>query len=293
VALAVDGVAVDALMSFGGLDMQATVVTDAPGPGGYPKKHVSDVGWSPAQASVGLSMGRGLHGWIKATFDNGATTRNGALTTGDFNYKAQSVLSFNAAVLTSVTIPRLDGSSKEPGHIDVTFAPALARIAPGDGSDMRGPLAAKTVAWLCANFRVEVGALPCARVASVESFTLTCTPAAGAIGIFRQPGDARAVVAVPDLRLTISYADHAQWAATAQQWFVGGAHLEGNELQGAIVMLAADMTTELGRITLGNIGFKRFSDSASSATSAAVDVARFTVDLYVEKMGFQLAQYPG
>jgi hypothetical protein len=287
-ALDVDGAPVDALKAISGMDMLADVVVSALGPGAIQKKHVSNISWTPARAVIGMGMGKGMYEWMKASFEHGATHAGGTLAAADFNFKQRSLLTFYQAQLTAITVPRLDGSSKEAGAFEVEFAAEQVRVAKGDGSDIRHTIATKQQPWLCSNFRFELGALPCARVASIESFTWLCTPASAANVFQPVPGP---TITVPDLRLSISAADYDAWAQAAQHWFVDGHHGEADEMNGLIILLTPDLQTPLGAITLSNVGFKRFSQLPPSAGGDAL--YRFTVDLYVERLALRLLQYEG
>jgi hypothetical protein len=196
--------------------------------------------------------------------------------------RAQSVLSFANALLTRVSFPALDVASKDPAALIVEFTPAQVRLAKGDGSDIRAKVPAPK-SWLCSGFRIEIGALPCQHVRRVEAFTWTCAIAADQVGIFREPTKHPAKVTVPDLTLTIDTADRQAWSDAAASWFVAGNHLEGNELAGALTLLAPDKTP-IARIGLSNVGFKTFE--TLSALGATPD--RFVVSLYVEAMSFDL-----
>ena len=252
-----------------------------------PAKHVANVRWSPGKATIGMGMGKGMYEWIKASFDHGATTSNGTLATADFNFKKRSLLTFDEALLTSVTVPKLDGSSKDAGAFEIEFEAQQVRVAKGDGSDIRGGGGAKQQPWLCSSFRFALDTLPCARVASIESFTWSCTPSA----VPGLPSNAAPTITVPDLRLSISAADYDAWVQAAQRWFIDGQHHEGDEMSGLITLLAPDLQTPLGAISLTNVGFKRFSQLPPSAGGDAL--YRFVVDLYVETMSIRLLQYEG
>ena len=104
--------------------------------------------------------------------------------------------------------------------------------------------------------------------------------------IVREPTKHPAKVTVPDIKLSISMADYPAWADSAKKWFVDGQHLEENEMQGSITFLGPDMTDEIGGIDLINCGFKKFSQDDFEADSEKI--ARFNVELYVEKMRFTL-----
>jgi len=289
-ALDIDGFNVGFLKKFSGLAMEADIVANDLGPDNVQKKHVSNIKWTPGKATVGMGMGKGMYEWMKAAFDKGYVTKNGTFTSADFNYKAQSSLTFFNGLITGITVPKLSGDSKDAAYFDVEFEAEQVRWAKGGGEDIRGKIGPKQKSWLCSNFRLDLGGkLPCNRVASIDSFTWKCAVAADQIGIHREPTKHPAKVTVPDLKLSISYADHQAWADAARKWFVDGHHLEGDEMNGSIVFLGPDMKEEIGEIELQNIGFKKFSDEDAEANSEKIK--RFNVELYVEKMIFKINTY--
>jgi hypothetical protein len=266
--------------------MEADIVANDLGPDNVQKKHVANVKWTPGKATIGIGMGNECYQWIKAAFDKGYVTKSGSLTSADFNYKAMSVQTFQNGLITSLTVPKLDGSSKDAAYFDLEFEAEQVRWSKGGGEDIRGKVGPKQKAWLCSNFRLEMGGLPTERVASVDSFTWKCAVAADQLGIFREPTKHPAKVTVPDIKFAVSMADYQPWADAAKKWFVDGQHLEENEMQGRIVFLNPNMKDEIGEIELQNCGFKKFSKDDMEANSEKI--ARFNVELYVEKMTFKL-----
>ena len=285
-AMDIDGFNVGYLKKFSGLSMEADIATNELGPSNTQKKHVSNIKWTPGKATVGIGMGKGMYDWIKASFDRGYMTKNGSFTSADFNYKAQSQLTFLNALITGVTVPKLDGSSKDAAYFDIEFEAEQVRWAKGGGEDIKGNVGSKQKAWLCSNFRVEIGGLPCTHVATVDSFTWKCAVSADQVGIFREPTKHPAKVTTPDIKLAISYKDHQAWADAAKKWFVDGHHEEKDEMSGRIVFLNPNMRDELGSIELQGVGFKKFSDDDAEANSEKIK--RFNVELYVEAMKFDL-----
>jgi len=290
-ALDIDGLPVESLRTISGLDLQADIATDLPGPGLAPKKHVAGVSWTPGRASIGMGMGQGMYTWLKNAFAQGASRADGTLATADVNFRQRSLLAFEEALLTAVTLPRLDAASKESGAFDIEFEPARVRLAKGDGSDIRHVHGSKQQPWVCSNFRFSLGTLPCARVASIESFTWRCAATPDAMGVVSPPTQHPVAAVVPDLRISISQADYDAWAQAARAWFIDGRHQEGDEMDGVITLLTPDLQTPLGEIVLGNVGFNRFSQLPAADGSDAL--YRFTVDLYVERMSLRLVQFEG
>jgi len=278
------------LKKFSGLAMEADIVAHDLGPDNVQKKHVANIKWTPGKATIGIGMGNEMYQWIKASFDKGFITKDGTFTSADFNYKAQSELTFSNALITEVTVPKLDGSSKDAAYFDIGFESETVRWAKGTGTDIRGKIGPKQKQWLCSNFRIEIGNLPCSRVATVDSFTWKCAVAADMVGIFNENTKHPAKVTVPDLKLSISYADHQAWADAARKWFIDGNRKEEtDEMTGRIVFLGPNMKDELGAIDLHGVGMKKFSDEDAEANSEKIK--RFNVELYVEKMTFNIIEY--
>ena len=284
--LAVGGYNVAFLKKFSGLAMEGDVVTHDLGTVGRQTKNIANIKWTAAKATVGMGMGKGMSDWIDAAFKHNAIPQDGTFTSGDFAHKAQSKADFKGALVTGVTVPKLSGDSKDAGYFDVEFTPETVRWGKGDGSMLQGEYGVKQKGWLCSMFSVELGSLPCKRVASVDSFTWKCSVAPDAIGITREPTIHAAKVVVPDLKFAVSMADHDAWAQAAKKWFIDGVHLDADEMQGRIAFLQGDMKTEVGEVVLKNIGFKKFSEDDAEANSEKIK--RFNAEFYVEEMEMKM-----
>ena len=279
-ALDIMGANAGFLRKFDGLAMEADIVTDDLGPKNIQKKHVANFRWTPAKATTGIGMGKEMYNVVRRAFEGQPEAFDGTLHVADFNDKIQSSLSFTGAIMTSVTVPKLEGSSKEAAYFDLEWEAETVRWLKGDNSDIRRPNT-KEKAWLCSNFRFEMGSLPCSRVATVHSFTWKCGVVRDPLG---EPTKRPAKVTIPDIKIEVSMADYDAWLQAATKWFVDGQHDENDEMSGAIVFLAPDLKTEIGRVTLENCGFARFTHGTFEANSEKV--ARFSCEFYVESMKF-------
>ena len=297
--LDIDGAAVTALKQFSGLGVEADIAQSDGDSDSQPKKNVANVRWTPGRATAGIAMGKGLYGWLKAALGGGGniggSARNGVFKVADFDNKMKSGRTFSDALITEFTVPKLDGASKETGFFDVAFEAEHVSWEEGNGEDIGGKINPKTAVWLCTNFKVTIGDLPCARVASVDAFTWRRARASGAgIGDAHEVGTRPAASAsVPDITLSISSADYAAWADAAKKWFFKGASLEANEMKGRISLLSPTLkdADELGSIDLVNVGFKSFAHE--DATFNSEQIPRFTVVLYVEKMMLNIKALDG
>ena len=266
--LEVDGEPVGSLRSFQGLDVEAEIASRGVGPHNMPKKHVAGVHWTPGVATFGGGgMGRGMQGWIAETLDRGTATRSGSVAVADAGGSSAFSVAFSGARLSAVSFPALDGASTEAALMEVEFAARQVRW--GEGGSSAQP-AERSKQWLRSNFRVEIGGLPCNRVARVDGFTWTCA--------------ADGTVAVPDVRLVISRADLAPWEEAARRWFIDGAHRDKHEMNGRITLLAPDVKTELATIEFGNVGLKKFSHDDVGDPGGT-----FAVALYAESLRLTVA----
>jgi hypothetical protein len=284
----IDGYQVAFIKKFEGMSMEADIVANDLGPDNMQAKHVANIKWTPGKISVGAGMGKGMYEWIKQSFDKAYAPKNGTVTVANFDFKAQSQLTFQSALITSVGFPALKGESKDAIYLDVEFQPEIVRWAKGDNKVVGGTYGVKQKAWLASNFRFEMGGLPCARVASVDAFTWKCEVSPDQVGITREPTYHPAKVTVPDIKISISMADYEPWQAAAKKWFVDGEHLAANEMQGSITLLGPDMKKEIGRIDLQNCGFKKFSKQAYESNKTGI--ARFDVEFYIEGIKFLLTE---
>ncbi len=286
--LDIAGYNVGYLKKFSGLAMEADIATNDLGPDNIQKKHVTNYKWTGGKATVGIGMGQGMYQWIKQSFDKGHSSKDGQFTAADFDYKAQSKIEFFSALITGVTCPKLSGDSKDAAYFDIEFEPERVKWSKGGGEVINGKLGQKQKQWMCSNFRVEIGKLPTTRVASVDSFTWKCGIAPDQLGQFGEPTKHPAKVTVPDIKLSISYADHQAWADWAYSWFISGNRKEKDEVDGAIIFLGPNLKDELGRIDLKHLGIKKFSDDDVEANSEKIK--RFNVELYCEHMTFNMKE---
>ena len=282
-ALEIDGANVGTLKKFTGLGLTADILTSPSRAGVDEAKQVTNVAWTPGRATVGAGLGTGMYDWITASMEKGGDPRSGVFTTADANGKVTSSLTFKDAVITEVTVPRLDATSKDAAYFDVVFETTQVSWVAGTGETLLRQSKPKRKAWLTSNFRITVGDLPCLRVMAIESFTWRCTTVSDPGG-----GLVTRTVSVPDLVLTVSIADYAVWADAARKWFVDGNHRDGNEMKGRLVFLAPNLRDELGAIDMPRMGFRRFEHPESVADSE--QLGRFVVTLYVEQMALSITE---
>ena len=182
-----------------------------------------------------------------------------------------------------MTIPTLDGSSREPGYLSVKLVPELIRYLPGSRSRI-GDVGDPTKGWLTSNFQFSLGDLPCSRVTKIDSFTWRRSFVTDEVGAFREATKHPARVEVPNLTITLSMADIEPWQRWFESFVIDGRCDEEAELSGAITLLAPDLKEELAEIQMSNVGIISLSMHTLEANQEAI--ARFTVELYCEQFNF-------
>jgi len=287
--LDVGGYNVGYLRKFSGGGAKADIAENKLGPDNVVKKHVAKISWEDCKFEVGIGMGLGCYDWIKAAFAKSFLTKQATFTAADFNHKATSEMTLYDCLITEVGIPKFDGSDKNPAYFTVGFKPERVRHAPAGGQDIRAKIGPAQKAFLCSNFSLELGDLPCKRVASIDAMVLKCSVVPDDIGIFRESTLHPAAVTVPDMKVTWSYADFDPLQKAAHKWFVEGHHLEGDEMNGRIVLLDPNMKDEIGEITLHNVGWKSFKSDDNEGGSEKIK--RCTGEFYIERMEFKIARY--
>lgn len=281
----VDGTPCGYLQSFEGGNMVAELQTHKLGGASFQKKHVTTRKWTPVKARTGIGMSRGMYQWMQQSFDLSVAYKSGFITVCDFNYKAQRRMDILGMLLTKVTLPTLDGSSPNTGYFDLEMEPEQCRWLKEGGQDVRGEIGAKQKAWHTANFRIEVGNLPCKNVAKVEGISWQCQIKADEIGDAIEYTKHPVSTTITDFTLSCSMVDLEPWAQKAKSWFIDGRCLESDEMTVAITLLAPDRVEELGTITLLNCGFKEF-EAQPKMEAEGGEIARFKVKMYAEQCKF-------
>jgi len=273
---------------FSGFNFEGDVMVHEHGPAMVQTKHLANFKFTPAKASIGMSMGKGMHEWIRSSFKKEYATKSGAITSADANYKATHRIEFVNALITKVGIPKLSGDDKTACYFDLEWEAERVDHRPGGGEDIRGDYKTKAKAWLASCFRFELSGLEdaCKRVASIDAIELKQKVTRDAIGEQRIHTLHPMGLTVGDVKLAISSADEKPWAEWATKWFLEGQSLAEHHKHGAIVFLAPDMKTELGRIDLTGVGLKTYGAEAFKAN--AETIKRFNVTLYVEEMAFNM-----
>lgn len=271
--------------SVSGGNAKGEVAVHQLGPENIQKKHLATIVYEPFTVEVGMGMTKGFWSWIESSFKKQFESKSGEIVAANFDYEPQSARVFTDALVSEVTIPALDGSSKEPAYMTIKFDPEKITYEKRGGGKLNAKIANTTKKWLCCNWKFELGDLPCARVAKIDSFTWKQAVIKDEVGMFRAPTKHPAKVEVPNLKLTISMADSQKWADWHRTFVLEGKCADTDELTGGLTFLGPDLDEELARIDFDHVGIISMQEAKKEANKE--EVARFEVELYIEEMSFK------
>jgi hypothetical protein len=243
--------------------------------------------FEPFTINIGMSMGKPLAEWIKATLDLSHMRKNGYIVAANTDGEAMGYRHFRDALITEITVPALDAASKEPAFFTCKFDAEEITYAKGDKAKLSGKVNVKQKAWLTSNFRVKIGDMPCTRISKVDSFTIKQGITEDPSGEQRIPEKVACNVEFPNLKITFSSIDAPKWEEWFTDFCIKGNNGNDKELQGSIEFLSPATKDTLGTIDLFQIGI--FSLNAVKLESDKAGVAQHVAELYVEKMAFNLA----
>ena len=275
------------LKNFDGGNIEGEVETLNVGPQQVPQKHISTLRYQPFTFAVGLAMGDPLAAWITTSLDLAHTRKTGSVVVAGAEGKAQSYCHFRDTLIEEITIPAMDATSKDPAFLTIRCQPEEITYAKGDDAIVRVGVDAKSERWLCSNFRVRIGQLPCGRVSKVDSFTIRQRIVESGVG--RLPaGHSKEPINLefPNIKVTFSTADFDPWQDWFSEFVIRGQNDQGNELQGMLEFLDPTMKGILLSIELSQIGI--FSLKAERLEGNSDSPARHVAELYVEKMAIRL-----
>jgi phage tail-like protein len=288
-ALELGGATIGFARAFRGGGAVAEVVTEKVGDDRIARKHIGPPRYEDIELQVGFGMKNELYDWIAASWDRQYVRKDGAVVVADFAGKAASRLEFAHALVTEVTVPKLDGAAKDPAYLTVKLSPELVRVKKGDGK-VAGTIGKnEQKLFLPANFRVTIDGLDCTKVARVDALTVKQQTVADDIGDARDSMREPGTIEFPNLKVALAAAGAETWRTWFADFVLDGKNGAENEKNGKIELLSPNRQTVLATITLLGMGIYRLDDDWTGA-EAADKVRRVHAELYCEQMKFSIGQ---
>jgi len=280
--LQLGGTPIGTLRSAVGGSAVGTVATAAVGPGAPPRKHVGGVSYEDLQLELDLSLDRPVYDWVAAAWGGSAPRKSGTLVSLDFNGNPRSAREFQNALITEVTFPAFDASSKEPGFIQLVLSvERVNSVAPGAGKAGAGSVRGKS--WLASNFKLEIDGLDASRVIRIDPIQFRQPVTGSGVGSFREATKEPTSVQFENLRITLAETGADSWRAWHEDFVVKGNTADKNERSGRLFVLGPSTKEELARIDFSNLGIIALRPKPSAS-----GVSQLEAELYVERMALSV-----
>jgi hypothetical protein len=286
-ALEIDGNVVGFVNAVEGGLAFGDVVKEAESEDFFFKKHLGNPGFRDIRLEVGADMDKSFYNWIVQALQGQHVSLSGAILGADYNFNVISRLEFQRALITEVTFPALDATSKDTARLSIVLSPeqtVLNRKASGKLSVTSAKTQKK---WLTSNFRLSIDGLDTTRVTKIDALTIKLPRSV--------PGNVECSscdnlpppqkVDFPHVVVTTGVP-----AESFYDWFQGFV-IEGNnddskEKGGALEYLASDLKTVLFTIKLRNLGI--FELMPVMADAGGISLPRLLAAMYSESMELQV-----
>jgi hypothetical protein len=264
-AFILDGTLVGSLRSVTGGTMVADVVVESKGPGNV-NKRPSPPRVDPLVLEVDLGgMDATFLNWVASALAGKPESRTASVVTYDFSMKEVSRRTFKNIRVAEVTLPALDGASKEAAFITVTAQADSSFLEKSTSSPTSKPKATRSNA---ANFKLSMPGLETSRVAKISPITVKVSGRGAEVSNFV---------------VTVSGIDADSWVQWHDLFIVQGKGTDQNEKTADIDLLDPTMKDTLFRIHVEGVGILRALPSAEAGTKGST-IRRLEVELYAERL---------
>lgn len=243
------------------------------------RKHLNGVEFQDMVLACGTGMSQTFYDWVGSTFRRNYLRKNGAIITLDRLSKPSARLNFEQALVSSLGMPALDASSKDPAYMAVSLKPQRTSFSGSPGPQSVGAYSSLTaMAWRTNSFRIKIDGLEseCQHVTKIDALTLRQKNQVNAVGERRDYEIEPTAIDFPNLILELP----KMFAGKFNQWFQSSV-LEGKdptdkERNGTLDFLAPRAATPYFGLKLNGLGIFKMTSSAAS----------LKVELYCTKMEF-------
>jgi len=282
-ALELDGQFVGFLKSYEGGFAKADVIPEPYGSAAFIKKHIGQPKYQDLVMQCDPILPKPLYDWVAATLNTTTMRKNGAIITASYDYKEQSRLQFNQAMISEIAFPEFDAASKEPAYTTIKLALENSSPVAGSSAQLKGDIGAKKQhAWLPSNFRLSIAGLDCTRINKIEPLIIKRVIQKEQLGDKRDYAKEPTRLEFPNLSFTLPEINAGSFYAWFQDMVIKGNSDDKNERQGSLQLLSPDLKTVLQTINFQNLGIFGFAPEKAAAN--ADQIRRVRVDLYCERI---------
>ena len=259
-------------------------VVKVPGEEFFFKKHLGNAGFRDIRIEFGADMEKSFYNSISLALQGQQVRLSGAIVGADFQGTVRSRLEFQEALITEVTFPALDATSKDAAKMSIVLSPEHTVLNRKASGKLSPPSVKTQKRWLTANFRFAIDGIDTTRVSKVEALTvklprITFGECLHCDGVASGPTK----VDFPDLVITTG-----EPADSLYDWFeafvLDGNNDDASERSGSIQYLASDLKTVLFTLNFKNLGIFDLMPVAVDAGGNAVP--KLLTSMYCETMEF-------
>lgn len=233
-------------------------------------------------AEIGIGMGKALYDWIEKSFKYAHAHQDCSVVIADADNNASREIVLTQALVTKISVPKQDATSKEAGFITIGATPEDVKYLAASGK-IQAPTGPKQKSWICSNFRLDIAGLDCTTVTSVDAFEWTQQTVVNAYGHLKVGELIPTGLKCGDLKITaasgVGGKQEDAWSKWVHSWIIDGNQTEKDHLSGTLTFLAQDMKTEMGSISFQGLGLKEFTPPDLSREDKA---RTFSATLYCE-----------
>lgn len=266
--LELDGTPIGQIQKFEGGGPVGNVVARSNGT--LQDKQLKGFQYEPIAFDFSAAQAPALFQWLASTLKGDKLRRSGAIIIADFNYNVVRRLEFKGAILTELTLPALDATSKEATRFHAVLTPERTQLVPVKGTAPKEAISKTRL--MPSNFRITLPGLDTKRVIQVSALTIRQSSANGE----------RPSYEISDVEFLLPSADTESYEKWLQTNVVEG---KGQEIDGKIELLDPALTTTLATITLSRLGLYQLSTLPTD--SGADTISRTTAKFYVEGFDIQ------
>jgi hypothetical protein len=256
-------------------------VAKVPGKEFFVKKQLANVGVRDIVLEVGTNMDAALFNWMREALQRQATPKSGAVLTIDYKGDVRTRLEFTHALITQITLPAADATSKDALRFIVRLTPETTSLTPGSGKAPGKVTQQKTA--LASSFRLAIDGLDMTRASQVESLTINLPLLRDDIGEAREYQKLPGPIDFPNLVVTMAESHAVSVYDWLEDFVIQGNNSDEAEKNGTLEFLSANLSTTLFQITFKHLGIFEIAPVPVTNTDA---VARITVEMYCELIEF-------
>src|SRR5215216_5100638 len=157
--LNVDGMKCGFIKSLDGGGISADVVEEQAGNSYFARKHIAQVKYEDLSIQMDFSLDKSIYNWIAASWTGSYSRKDVDILVGDTGMQVGMQREFFNALITEITIPAMDASSKEPCYMTLKLTPEYSRSKKEAGKLTGKPSKGTSQRWVSASFRLEIDGL--------------------------------------------------------------------------------------------------------------------------------------